>query len=143
MRNIKFRAWSKSNARMLDGDVVPAPLWWRVTGKLRKSHLWLISQSDEEYKLMQYTGLKDKNGVEIYEGDIVALDMWHGNEHGYIPEEGVIKWYQPSSAFKWFSLEEDPSDGQNYWLSQADTKQREVIGNVYEHPGLLEVGDAS
>lgn len=85
---------------------------------------------------MQWTGLVDKAGTRIYEGDIVALDMWQGNEHGYIPEDGVIQWHQESSAFKWFSG--DPSDGNNYWLSQADEKQREVIGNIYENPELLE-----
>ena len=88
-----------------------------------------------EVELMQFTGLLDKNGVEIYEGDIVAIDLWHGNEHGYIPEDGVFQWHEGSCAFKWFGG--DKSDLNNYWLSQADEKQREVIGNVYQDKELL------
>lgn len=80
------------------------------------------------------TGLKDKNGKEIYGGDIVNLSMRNGD--GFIWEPGIIKWYQPSSAFKWFSLEENSSDGNNYWLSQADEHQRHIIGNIYENPEL-------
>jgi uncharacterized phage protein (TIGR01671 family) len=123
MREIRFRVWDKKTETMWS----PSMNLTLVGGK--------ATTIDGNFILMQYTGLKDKNGVEVYEGDIVALDMWQGNEHGYIPEDGVIKWHQESSAFKWFSG--DPSDGNNYWLSQADEKQREVIGNIYENPELL------
>lgn len=131
MREIKFRAWDTSNREWLDTGAFSLDL----DGD--ELHLTGTSGYVRGYVLMQYTGLKDKNGKEIYEGDVVALDMWHGNEHGYIPEAGVIKWHQSSSAFKWFSIEEDPSDGNNYWLSQADEHQREVIGNIYGNPELL------
>ncbi len=153
MREIKFRAWDKDKCVMLD-DVfytktphgygeysVVLPFKSENYYKAWGTKGWKTDDAHNVYKydlpLMQYTGLKDKNGVEIYEGDIVAIDMWQGNEHGYIAEDGVIKWYEQSSAFKWFSLEDDPSDGHNYWLSQADSKQREVIGNIYENPELL------
>lgn len=86
---------------------------------------------------LEYTGLKDKNGVEIYEGDTVRLKFRDGlSKFSY--ELGVIKWHQSSSAFKWFAVEEDPSDGNNYWLTHAEADWREVIGNIYENPELLE-----
>lgn len=148
MREIKFRAWDKKNKRMLllelngfltDIEDARYTLLEVVFSSRHVAYVddYYHNTNQEQFSLMQNTGLKDKNGKEIYEGDIVALDMWQGNEQGYIPEDGIVKWYQPSSAFKWFSLEEDSSDGNNYWLSQADEHQREVIGNIYENKELL------
>ena len=129
-REIKFRAWDTIDNNYWQGICLQSEPAMYLPPKFKQNEHALVWQ--------QYTGLKDKNGVEIYEGDILAIDMWLGKEHGYVPEDGVIKWHEKSSAFKWFSNEEDLSDGSNYWLSQADEKQREVIGNIHETPELLE-----
>ncbi|WP_064444419.1 YopX family protein [Rhodococcus sp. YH3-3] len=87
--------------------------------------------------LLEFTGLMDKNGIEIYDSDIVRLKFREAPDE-YSFELGVVKWHESSSAFKWFALEEDLSDGNNYWLTHADCDGREVVGNLYEHPHLLE-----
>lgn len=132
MREIKFRAWYKAGNRNKGKMIYEGNLnfvtYDQRTEMFRMAYI-------NGYELMQYTGLKDKNGKEIYEGDIVNLAMWNGEAYNW--DTGVIKWHGPSSAFKWFYLLEDASDGSNYWLSQADRKGREVIGNIYENPELL------
>ena len=67
---------------------------------------------------MQFTGLHDKNGKEIYEGDIIAFR----NEKGEITLKGEIYWESRNAKFSDFSPK----------------NQVEVIGNIYENPELLE-----
>lgn len=75
------------------------------------------------FELMQSTGLKDKNGTEIYEGDIVK---------NIYDEIYVVKWFDAG-----FHLEEKYNGGFDYFeLHFGDNK--EVIGNIYENPELLE-----
>ena len=90
-----------------------------------KENYWITDLSDarnhpERYKVRQYTGLKDKNGVEIYEGDI--LDFW-GRKFLVVYNLG---------GFGCFGLNE-------VWHPLGDTIYRPttVIGNRYENPELL------
>lgn len=83
------------------------------------------------------TGLSDSHGKHIFEGDIVKLKFRDGIDK-YSFELGVIRWHGESAAFKWFAVEEDPSDANNYWLTHADATWREVVGNEFESPELLE-----
>ena len=64
MREIKFRAWDKNQKRMF----IIQSLTWDVSGQL----IYFLLENVSE--LMQFTGLKDKNGKEIYEGDIIIAD---------------------------------------------------------------------
>ena len=110
-REIKFRAWHINTDRMLN------PL--TDTGLLFQTILQAPS-----YIVMQYIGLKDKNGKEIYEGDIIAVD----NENDVIT---VCKY--ETGCF----ILEDKCYG--HWTRQLHNQPErlKIIGNIYENPELL------
>lgn len=126
MREIRFRAWDKVNEKMIFGNELQL--------SLNGLNLWVLDQiyKDEftlgninDYKLMQYTGLKDdETGKDVYQGDIVNL-YWSdaiGEPHF---EKVVMK-----NPFEYSSEEA-------MYFVHAD--MLEVIGNIYENPELLEV----
>lgn len=127
----KFRAWDKVfkemvqvNALVLDEQVV------KVTYKNGN----VAKEDMKEYELMQSTGLKDKNGKEIFEGDIITngqnvMCMKRHNTLGfYVEEKGEVEFIADSAVLEDF--EEDAKE-------IAD--RLEIIGNIYENPELLEV----
>lgn len=80
-------------------------------------------------RLMQYTGLKDKNGKEIYEGDIVEwkyINAWQRNE---------IKWVQGGFVSIMTAFKDELNEMQS--LSLISKLDCENIGNIYENPELL------
>jgi len=111
MREIKFRYWTSD--KMLNQEA--------IINSLNK----YIARNDEN--LMQYTGLKDKNGVEIYEGDIVSFNSI-GNEIRYIKFE--------NGGFYCIS---DNNKYHRRWEVNPST-DLEVIGNIYENKELVNVG---
>lgn len=111
MREIKFRIWDGEGMITTDGnyhfDDYNGLVFHSEYGGVRI-----------DVKLMQYTGLKDKNGKEIYEGDIITDGQ--GDKRTIVFRNG------------WFCAEY-PS-GQLYMPSEM---YREIIGNIYENPDLL------
>lgn len=121
MREIKFRAWDKDKNKFLYQDSE------NIKGKIDSLHFF-FSNLFNDCDLMQYTGLKDKNGKEIYEKDIVLHD-------GYI---SVVSWGKIAHGFK---LKTDTSINNKFgkikYYSLPHSKKIEVIGNIYENPELL------
>lgn len=130
MREIKFRAW---DGKEMDYDV--GVYNGQVLTGVEDS-VWAWNEQPKT-PLMQYTGLKDKSGVEIYEGDIVALDFESGK-----PTLGTIKYAISEFGVEWLNESLLGSFGQRHNLRQlSDSLVAEndlrVIGNIHENPELL------
>lgn len=94
----------------------------------------LIEEPDwDKIILMQYTGLKDINGKEIYEGDIVEFSFeYYGERYHYITQNGIIKFTGLGFIF-WVAEDEAYYFTELNYDSEADI---EIIGNIYENPEL-------
>lgn len=118
MREIKFRVWNKK-LREMDYSVTPDPSkyekFWGDKG-LSGEH-WIPDDPDDYSDLMQFTGLKDKNGREIYEGDILCFETELGRS------KKTVAW----------------SEGEVYsgWNISRAYCDGEIIGNIYENPELV------
>lgn len=127
MREIKFRAWEKTSELMVyDVQNVSRK---RIIGESACESFQEVIDS-WEYETMQYTGLKDKNETEIYEGDIVEyLD----GEFSFIAEVSWSDWiwYLEGITPKESFMFDDVADN--------ETADVEIIGNIYENPELLEI----
>ena len=126
MRKIEFRAWNKAKKFMDTAWLID----WEHGQVCHRSHN--VSQL-ENCILMQYTGLKDKNGKEIYEGDILEISMGTGS-----PLRCSIEYKAPSFCRRWIdkvSRNHRPRELEPMaWNTHIIYK---VIGNIYENPELL------
>ena len=126
-RLIKFRAWGRTPES--DTPAMTKPFDFRQYVMYHEGvQDWLLPTVGEDVVYMQYTGLKDKNGVEIYEGDIIQYyTFYYGNKK---ERKEVVEWIDDMQDD---SFGEPLSMGYRFYGSEI-----EVIGNIYENHQLLE-----
>ncbi len=140
MRYIKFRAWHKEEKLM--GKVVSIEFSDDGSGEIKEIEVFLGDEikkpymtEDEAkyYELMQYTGIKDKNGKEVFNGDIIVL---FGLD--YIPTQVIFKnggyGYETSVSHSMFVCF---AENTNLKTDKGLYVDIEVIGNIYQNNGLL------
>ena len=139
MREIKFRAFLRSDQRLPNGITLgykkfPRGIYEIIYINLASEIVTLWSEKEQtsfevsfrKVKIMQYTGLKDKDGKEIYEGDIVCFDTLY-NEH-YI---GEVRYFEDSASFFIIAKEHCRE-------CLDDVYALEVLGNIHENKELLD-----
>lgn len=120
MREIKFRGWDEKSMFMVN------PVLWEEESAWHAGDDYSANAESVGWKLMQYTGLSDKNGVGIYESDLLKSSrtslvyqaVWNDDEAG------------------WIGLCTDPE--KDFRMSAYSWPENEVIGNIYENPELLD-----
>lgn len=130
MREIKFRAWNDV-AKVMHESNIPG-LLIHFDGELNgldENGMLEGTENTSQLQLMQYTGLKDCNGVEIFEGDILTD---HGDEGPLYIEYSTVH-----AAFV-FVDKFDPLGTTLYTTTCISYGGFEIIGNIYENPELLE-----
>ena len=136
MREIKFRAYIKKdyNKELIGKTLEISSIHLKknkviIGYSINKSNYGNKSFNYEDIELMQYTGLKDKNGKEIYEGDIVSFNLKSDSEgQPYII--GYIEYQTTFSGYRIMSFE-------GSFALDYNIKDIEVIGNIYDNPELL------
>ena len=107
-REIKFRVWDS------------VYLNWKNPEDYTYTELFL----DDKYIVQQYTGMVDKDGKEIYEGDIIFGKVYYGSENGI----GIVVYFTGSFIVDWRNQIDDPLD---------EIPNIKVIGNIFENSELL------
>lgn len=132
MRDLSFRGKSETNGEWINGYY-----YYEISReshgsdrRREKHHIFTINYDKfvVPETVGQYTGLKDKNGRKIFEGDIVKVYL------AYKTIVCIVKWEDCSYVLQDIKI-------QDYKYSMGKSFELEVIGNIYDNPELLEVAD--
>ena len=130
MREIKFRAWDKLKKSMHDvggiNFIEGIVILWKQTGSVRSTYYAEL----DSIELVEYTGRKDKNAVEIYEGDVVFIEEYDGPGETYVVNYKDAEW----------RLVNGPNVFDEDSLHLFSSEELEIKGNIYENKDLMEDG---
>ncbi len=126
MRELKFRAWSTNLKRMFQNDNFSfeknGSCWWQ---QYRRIEGIACSETDSlNGVIMQYTGLKDKNGKDVYEGDIVIINTISDKKRNVVFRNGSFK-IEYEAGFEMVS----------YHIGEFKSNELQVVGNIYQVKG--------
>ena len=147
---IKFRAWDKESKKIRKINSIA----FDGSGNIKLVNMWgydlierkdIIVQRETNVELVRFTGLSDKNGKEIYEGDFINLINADGKSINVVCKFGTVRreifentvditgfYFELSNGRKTFPIV-------NNYLGKHDLEIFEVIGNIYENLELMEV----
>ena len=116
MRQIKFRVWDSKEKTWI----------WNLG--MKKNNVLCDGTESGRFEIMQFTGLYDKNGKEIYEYDIIQATVTNENRTGiYIVEYDAPAWWADSQKL----------DLDVHYIDGIEIKDYKVIGNKFDNPELL------
>ena len=143
MRTIKFRGQKTTNGVWVYGSLVysneiQTAIYFQTGSGLVKSMEWVYVNPET---VCQFTGFLDKNGKEIYEGDVLRSDEYPYSCIGDKERDnyfGLIEWNENEAAFYIVTIKNPKSyvkgisDGISDYISQSALQDFEVIGNIYD-----------
>ena len=121
IREVKFRIWDKHFKKFVHNFY-----FINITDNL------LSLCQDEDYVVQQYTGFKDKNDKEIYEGDIIKCVVGEDSDEPWIYHDEII--YE-NGCFWTKAITDKLERNEELYITGVD--EDEVIGNIFENPELL------